>query len=63
MAASKWAETFFQIDQQRDRSIIRGLKMMTPDAAVALVEQVKQSGVGDTATGGWQTVWKPRIAR
>ena len=62
-AASKWAETFFQIDPATRRTdIIRGLKMMTPDAAVALVEQVKQSGEWETQRREeWQTVWKPQV--
>jgi len=62
-AASKWAETFFQIDPTTRRTdIIRGLKMMTPDAAVALVEQVKQSGEWETQRREeWQTVWKPQV--
>jgi hypothetical protein len=62
-AASKWAETFFQIDPTTRRTdIIRGLKMMTPDAAVAVVEQVKQSGEWETQRREeWQTVWKPQV--
>jgi|GEM_PF-1319360 len=62
-AASKWAETFFQIDPTTHRTdIIRGLKMMTPDAAVALVEQVKQSGEWETQRREeWQTVWKLQV--
>jgi hypothetical protein len=62
-AASKWAETFFQIDPRTRRTdIIRGLKMMTPDAAVALVEQVKQSGEWETQRREeWQTVWKLQV--
>lgn len=62
-AASKWAETFFQIDPTTRRTdIIRGLKMMTPDAAVALVEQVKQSGEWETQRREeWQTVWRPQV--
>ena len=62
-AATKWAETFFQIDPTTRRTdIIRGLKMMTPDAAVALVEQVKQSGEWETQRREeWQTVWKPQV--
>jgi hypothetical protein len=62
-AASKWAETFFQIDPAtRSTDIIRGLKMMTPDAAVALVDQVKQSGEWETQRREeWQTVWKSQV--
>jgi hypothetical protein len=62
-AAAKWAETFFQIDPQTRRAdIVRGLKMMTPDAAVTLVEQVKQSGEWETQRREeWQTVWKPQV--
>ncbi len=62
-AAAKWAETFFQIDPQTRRAdIVRGLKMMTPDAAVALVEQVKHSGEWETQRREeWQTVWKPQV--
>lgn len=62
-AAAKWAETFFQIDPQTRRAdIVRGLKMMTPDAAVALVEQVKQSGEWETQRREeWQTVWTPQV--
>lgn len=62
-AASKWAETFFQIDPAtRRKDIVRGLKMMTPDAAVALVEQVKLSGEWETQRREeWQTVWKPQV--
>jgi hypothetical protein len=62
-AAAKWAESFFQIDPQTRRAdIVRGLKMMTPDAAVALVDQVKQSGEWETQRREeWQTVWKPQL--
>ncbi len=62
-AAAKWAETFFQIDPQTRRAdIIRGLKMMTPDAAVALVDGVKQSGEWETQRREeWQAVWKPQV--
>ena len=62
-AAAKWAETFFQIDPTTRRAdIVRGLKMMTPDAAVSLVEQVKQSGEWETQRREeWQTVWKPQV--
>ena len=62
-AAAKWAETFFQIDPQTRRAdIVRGLKMMTPDAAVALVEGVKQSGEWETQRREeWQAVWKPQV--
>ena len=60
---SKWAESFFQIDPQTRRNdIIRGLKLMTPDAAVALVEQVKQSGEWETQRREeWQSVWKVQV--
>jgi len=60
---AKWAESFFQIDPQtRNRDIVRGLKLMTPDAAVALVDQVKQTGEWETQRReGWQTVWKPQV--
>ena len=35
---------------------------MTPDAAVALVEQVKQTGEWETQRREeWQTVWKPQV--
>lgn len=62
-AAAKWAETFFQIDPQTRRAdIVRGLKMMTPDAAVTLVDQVKQSGEWETQRREeWQTVWRPQV--
>jgi hypothetical protein len=61
--AGKWAESFFQIDPQTHPSdIVRGLKLMTPDAAVALVEQVKQSGEWETQRREeWQAVWKPQV--
>ncbi len=61
--ATKWAESFFQIDPQTRRAdIVRGLKLMTPDAAVALVEQVKQTGEWETQRREeWQTVWKPQV--
>ena len=61
--AAKWAESFFQIDPQTRRAdIVRGLKMMTPDAAVALVDQVKQSGEWETQRREeWQAVWKPQV--
>jgi len=61
--AAKWADSFFRIDPQTRRGdIVRGLKLMTPDAAVALVEQVKQSGEWETQRREeWQTVWKPQV--
>ena len=61
--AAKWAESFFRIDPQTRRAdIVRGLKLMTPDAAVALVEQVKQTGEWETQRREeWQTVWKPQV--
>jgi hypothetical protein len=61
--AAKWAESFFRIDpQSRQADIVRGLKLMTPDAAVALVEQVKQTGEWETQRREeWQTVWKPQV--
>lgn len=61
--AAKWAESFFRIDPQTRRvDIVRGLKLMTPDAAVALVEQVKQTGEWETQRREeWQTVWKPQV--
>jgi len=61
--AAKWAESFFQIDPRTRRTdIIRGLKLMTPEAAVALVEQVKQTGEWETQRREeWQAVWKPRV--
>jgi hypothetical protein len=60
--AAKWAESFFRIDPQTRRAdIVRGLKMMTPDAAVTLVAQVKQSGEWETQQHEeWQAVWKPQ---
>lgn len=59
---TKWAESFFQIDPRtRREDLSRGLKMMTPDAAVALVEEVKRSGEWETQRREeWQTVWKPQ---
>ena len=61
--ATKWAESFFQIDPQtRHTDIVRGLKLMTPDAAVALVEQVKQTSEWETQRREeWQAVWKPQV--
>jgi hypothetical protein len=61
--AAKWAASFFQIDPQTRRNdIIRGLKLMTPDAAVALVEQVKQTGEWETQRREeWQSVWKAQV--
>src|SRR5689334_14686169 len=42
---TRWAESFFQIDPRpRREALARGLKLMTPDAAVALVEEVRRSG-------------------
>lgn len=60
---SKWTESFFQIDPQTRRNdIIRGLKLMTPDAAVALVEQVKQTGEWETQRREeWQSVWRAQV--
>jgi hypothetical protein len=60
--AAKWAESFFQIDPRTRRAdIVRGLKMMTPEGAVALVTQVKQSGEWETQQREeWQAVWKPQ---
>jgi hypothetical protein len=60
--AAKWAESFFQVDPQTRRAdIVRGLKMMTPEAAVTLVAQVKQSGEWETQQREeWQAVWKPQ---
>jgi hypothetical protein len=60
--AAKWAESFFQIDPLTRRAdIVRGLKMMTPDAAVSLVAQAKQSGEWETQRREeWQAVWKPQ---
>src|ERR1044072_3351015 len=56
-------KAFFQIDPQTRRAdIVRGLKLMTPDAAVALVDQVKQSGEWETQRREeWQAVWKPQV--
>lgn len=61
--AARWAESFFQIDPQTRRAdIVRGLKLMTPDAALALVDQVKQSGEWETQRREeWQAVWKPQV--
>jgi hypothetical protein len=61
--AAKWAESFFQIDPQTRRAdIVRGLRLMTPDAAVALVDQVKQTGEWETQRlEEWQAVWKPQV--
>ena len=58
----KWAESFFQIDPRTRRDdLVRGLKMMTPEAAVALVEEVKRSGEWEThQREQWQSVWKPQ---
>ncbi|HEY6803719.1 MAG TPA: hypothetical protein VI306_09085 [Pyrinomonadaceae bacterium] len=60
---ARWAESFFQIDPQTRRGdIVRGLKLMTPDAAVALVDQVKQSGEWETQRREeWQGVWKAQL--
>jgi hypothetical protein len=57
---TKWAESFFQIDPRtRREDLSRGLKMMTPEAAVALVEEVRRSGEWETQRREeWQTVWK-----
>jgi hypothetical protein len=57
---TRWAESFFQIDPRtRREDLSRGLKMMTPEAAVALVEEVKRSGEWETQRREeWQTVWK-----
>jgi hypothetical protein len=59
---TKWAESFFQIDPRtRREDLSRGLKMMTPEAAVTLVEEVKRSGEWETQRREeWQTVWKPQ---
>jgi hypothetical protein len=59
---SKWSESFFQVDPRTRRDdLVRGLKMMTPEAAVALVEEVKRSGEWETQRREeWQTVWKPQ---
>src|SRR5215211_7337023 len=58
----KWAESFFQIDPRTRRDdLVRGLKMMTPEGAVALVEEVKRSGEWETQQREqWQSVWKPQ---
>ena len=46
---TRWAESFFQIDPRtRREDLSRGLKMMTPEAAVALVEEIKRSGEWET---------------
>jgi len=59
---AKWSESFFQVDPRTRRDdLVRGLKMMTPEAAVALVEEVKRSGEWETQRREeWQTVWKPQ---
>src|SRR5690348_10059601 len=59
---TRWAESFSQIDPRtRREDLSRGLKMMTPEAAVALVEEVKRSGEWETQRREeWQTVWKPQ---
>lgn len=59
---AKWAESFFQIDPRTRRDdLVRGLKMMTPEGAVALVEEVKRSGEWETQQReDWQSVWKPQ---
>ena len=59
---TRWAESFFQIDPRtRREDLSRGLKMMTPEAAVALVEEVKRTGEWETQRREeWQTVWKPQ---
>src|ERR1041384_4502813 len=59
---TKWAESFFQIDPRtRREDLSRGLKMMTPEAAVTLVEEVTRSGEWETQRREeWQTVWKPQ---
>jgi hypothetical protein len=59
---TRWAESFFQIDPRtRREDLARGLKMMTPEAAVALVEEVKRSGEWETQRREeWQAVWKPQ---
>lgn len=56
----KWAESFFQIDPRTRRDdLVRGLKMMTADSALALVEEVKRSGEWETQQREeWQSVWK-----
>jgi len=59
---TKWSESFFQVDPRTRRDdLVRGLKMMTPEAAVALVEEVKRSGEWEMQRREeWQTVWKPQ---
>jgi len=59
---TKWSESFFQVDPRTRRDdLVRGLKMMTPEAAIALVEEVKRSGEWETQRREeWQTVWKPQ---
>lgn len=59
---TRWGESFFRIDPRtRREDLARGLKMMTPEAAVALVEEVKRSGEWETQRREeWQTVWKPQ---
>jgi len=59
---TKWSESFFQVDPRTRRDdLVRGLKMMTPEAAVALVEEVKRSSEWETQRREqWQTVWKPQ---
>lgn len=59
---TKWAESFFQIDPRtRREDLSRGLRMMTPEAALLLVEEVKRSGEWETQRREeWQTVWKPQ---
>ena len=58
----QWAESFFQIDPRtRREDLVRGLKMMTADAALSLVEEVKRSGEWETQQREeWQSVWKPQ---
>lgn len=60
---AKWAESIFQIDPRTRRAdIVRGLKMMTPNAAVTLVAQVKQSGEWKTQRcEEWQAVTISRV--
>lgn len=59
---TKWSENFFQIDPRTRRDdLVRGLKMMTPEASVALVKEVKRSGEWETQQREeWQSVWKPQ---
>src|SRR4029450_8289053 len=59
---TKWSESFFQVDPRTRRDdLVRGLKMMTPEAAVTLVEEVKRSGEWETQRREeGQTVWKPQ---